>query len=61
MACANEYRDFAAQQRQEAEACALPLARQRHLNAARRWESLAEETERFEIRNSGHVRIDMIY
>lgn len=48
MAFALEYREFAMQQLNAAHAAALPMVRQRHLQAAERWQQLAEEHERFE-------------
>lgn len=48
MAFALEYREFAERQIRAANTAALPLVRQRHLQAAERWQQLAEEHERFE-------------
>jgi hypothetical protein len=49
MACALEYREFAEQQLSAARSAQLPLVRQRHLQAAERWQQLADEQERFEL------------
>ena len=61
MSNATEYRDFAEQQRQAARNCALPLVRSRHLEAAQRWECLAEETERFEVRSFRQPGMELFY
>ena len=42
MACALEYREFAEQQLNAARSAQLPLVRQRHLQAAERWQQLAD-------------------
>ncbi len=61
MSNAAEYRDFAEQQREAAQTSALPLVRIRHLEAAQRWDRLAEETERFAVRAPAHHRMDLFY
>ncbi len=61
MACSVEYRDLAAQQRSEAEAAQLPQVRSRHLDAAKRWEILAEELERFEVPVQAHQLQQIFY
>ena len=48
MAFALEYREYADRQIKAAHTSALPQVRQRHLQAAERWQQLAEEHERFE-------------
>jgi len=59
MGCAVEYRQFAEQQRSAANEAKLPLVRQLHLEAAERWQQLAEEQELFE-RPTKRVQ-DMFY
>ncbi len=61
MAFALEYREFAMQQLKAARTAALPLVRQRHLEAADRWQQLAEEHERFELPVSTMQRQDYFY
>ncbi len=61
MSCSNEYRDYAAKQREAAGACALPMVRLRHLVSAQRWERLAEETEQFELQTRSQPRTELFY
>lgn len=61
MAFALEYREYADQQLKAAHSAALPLVRQRHLQAAERWQQLAEEHERFEHRPGRQQRQDYFY
>lgn len=48
MSDAFEYRQRAAQQRNAADSCNLPMVRDKFERAAERWEFLAEEIERCE-------------
>jgi hypothetical protein len=61
MAFALEYREFASQQLNAAQSAALPLVRERHLQAAERWQQLAEEHERFEQPPGAMGRQDYFY
>ena len=49
MACSSEYRDNAAQQREAATSTNLPMVKHRLLEAAERWDQLADEVERYEL------------
>ena len=50
MASPCEYRANAAQQREAAAATSLPQVKSRLLDAAERWDQLADEVERFALR-----------
>lgn len=48
MGLAFDYRQFAADQRRQAEQTALAMVRLMHLSAAEKWEILAAEIEQYE-------------
>jgi len=48
MSDAPEYRERAVEQRKAAQACNLPMVREKLIRAAERWDFLAEEIERCE-------------
>ncbi len=61
MAAALEYREYAEQQLDAAQSAQLPQVRQRHLQAAERWQQLADEQERFELPALPKLRQDFFY
>ena len=61
MACSSEYRANAEQQREAAEATALPMVRGRLLEAAERWDQLADEVERYELTRRQTRRQEVFY
>lgn len=61
MACSSEYRENAAQQREAAASTDLPMVKLRLLEAAERWDQLADEVERYELPMRQDQRQDIFY
>jgi hypothetical protein len=61
MATALDYRQLAAEQRRSADRACLAMVRLKHLSAAEKWDSMAEEIERFEPNPAKWLGPDLIY
>jgi hypothetical protein len=61
MTCSFEYRANAEQQRDAAAATNLPMVKLRLLEAAERWDQLADEVERYELPLRPARRQDVFY